>query len=808
MTAVPRSFRLAAALLLCALAALPAPAPLRAQGGGDAGTLAGRVTDPAGSPVAEAAVRLLRPDGGAPVRSASTDAAGAFRMEGVPAGRWRVRAERIGFAPAEREVRVSRGAEARVELRLATGALALEGIEVRSTRDSERERARFESEAGVTSRVVTGAEIKILPGLGEADVLRAVEVLPGVVTTSDFSSAFNVRGGSADQNLILLDGFPIFNPFHLGGLFSVFNSDVIARAELLAGGFGAEYGGRVSSVLNVETRSDADGFSGEAGVSLLASRIALRGRLPGAVGGLLGGDGGTAYVSARRSYFDVVFPEPVSFPYHLTDLQGGVTVGTRGGGSVRLVGYTGRDVLDLSDFTPPGEEEGEEESILRLRWNWGNDVAGVRWSQPLGAWVADTRLGYSSFGETLGFLDFEDTRFSSRISQATLRSELARDLSPRLNLRLGAEGNRLEYHNRAEAGGTVFTDQGDDGVLAAGYAQLRWRPSDRWIVEPGLRADVWSATDAEIRTVSPRLAVKRFFGRERDGAVKVAVGRYTQFLHSLRDESFPLSNDTWIIANRDVPAVVSDQVQLGVERYWGEEWYGSVEAYGRRFRGMTALNFADDPNDPSDDLLNGTGRSVGLDFLVRRNTGRLRGWTTMSLLRARQTLPDPAADGWEDLPPTVTYPPVYDRRVDVDLVLQYDLPWKVEAGARWNFGSGIPYTRPLGQYADWEYDVSTGNYRQVRRGDGGEDDDGENPFAVVLGPRNGERYPSYHRLDVTFRRTFKPRWGTATPYLQVLNLYNRRNPLFYFYNYDDSPPTRSGISMFPVLPTIGLEVSF
>jgi hypothetical protein len=798
MNAAPgllRRFRVA--LLVCIAVVLAVP--VHGQG---AGTVTGRVLDPGGGAVAGAAVRLFPPEG-AQLRATATDAAGTFRLEGVPAGRWRVRAERIGYTAAEAVVVLAAGQSRSVELRLgAAAAVEVEGIEVRSTRDTQRERARFEAEAGVTTRVVSGAELKVLPGLAEADVLRAVEVLPGVVTTSDFSSAFHVRGGSADQNLILLDGFPIFNPFHLGGLFSVFNSDVVARAELLAGGFGAEYGGRVSSVLNVETREDAEGgISGDAGVSLLASRIALRAPLPG----LLGGEGGMAYVSGRRSYFDVVLPEPARFPYHLTDLQGGATLGTPGGGTLRITGYTGRDVLDLSDFDPPGEED-DATDVLRIRWNWGNDVVGARWSQPFGAWVADARLGYSSFGETLGFVDFDDTRFSSRIRQVTARADLGREWSPALGVRLGAEANRLSYRNRSEAGGTEFFFAEDDGILGAAYGQVRWRPGDAWIVEPGLRADVWRAQETTHALLSPRLAVKRFFGRERDGAVKLAVGRYTQFLHSLRDESFPLSNDTWIVADASIPAVVSDQAQLGVERFWGDDWYASAEAYYRRFDGVTAVNFADDPNDATDNLLAGDARSYGLDFMLRRTTGRLRGWTAVSFLRARQTLPDPIARGWGEEDATESYPPVYDRRVDVDLVLQYDLPWGVEAGARWNYGSGIPYTRPLGQYVDWDYDLGTGEYRVNRRGP--QSDDGPPPFVVVLGDRNAERYPAYHRLDATLRRTFRARWGTATPYLQVLNVYNQRNPLFYFYNFDNSPPTRSGISMFPVLPTLGLEVSF
>ena len=160
---------------------------------------------------------------------------------------------------------------------------------VEGRRDEDRERDRFESDAGRHRARGGRRPLKVLPGLAEADVLRAVELLPGVVSTSDFSSAFNVRGGSADQNLILLDGFPIFNPFHLGGLFSVFNADAIARAELLAGGFGAEYGGRVSSVLNVESDAAAtDGLEVTGGVSLLAARVLVRAALPPALGRALG----------------------------------------------------------------------------------------------------------------------------------------------------------------------------------------------------------------------------------------------------------------------------------------------------------------------------------------------------------------------------------------------------------------------------------------------------------------------------------------------------------------------------------------
>ena len=793
----PPLARLAPALLLVFALARPAAA----QG---TGTLAGRVTGASGGPVEGATVTATPAEGGE-ARRARTDAGGAWRIARLPAGRYVVRASRIGFNAAEREAAVAAGAEARVDLRLEEETVALDPLQATGRRDTQRERTRFETEAGVTTRVIEGRELKILPGLGEADVLRAVEVLPGVVSTSDFSSAFHVRGGSADQNLILLDGFPIYNPFHLGGLFSVFNSDAIARAELLAGGFGAEYGGRVSSVLSVETKPGGgpEGFGAEAGVSLLASRVALHGNLPGGVAGALGGGEGSWLVSGRRSYFDVVLKPVVDFPYHLTDLQGSVTLGTRGGGRVRLVGYTGEDVLDLSDFDAPGLDE-EEGSVLRIRWNWGNDVAGVRWEQPLGAWVGTASLGLSRYRESLGFVDFSDTRFVSRIEQLTLRADAGRSLGSALTVKVGGEASRTRYRNLGEAGGTTFFEGAEDGVLTGGFAQVRWQPDPAWIVEPGLRADAWHAGESTRAHLSPRLAVKRFFGAERDAAAKLAVGRYVQFVHSLRDESLPVSNDNWVTSDASVPALVSDQVQLGLEKYWGERWYASAEAYYRKYEGVVDFNVADDPNDPADDLLRGDGWSYGLDLMVRRGTGRLTGWATLSLLKAERTFPDPLAAGIDGVPREVTFPPVFDRRVDLDVVAQYQLPGRIEAGMRLNYGSGVPYTRPVAAFVGFETDVVGGGYRLPRP----VGDDPEVPLYIVPGERNRERYPAYQRLDLTLRRTWRRHWGTLTPYLQVLNATNRRNVLFYFYDYDRTPATRSGISMFPTLPAFGVEATF
>jgi hypothetical protein len=300
---------------------------------------------------------------------------------------------------------------------------------------------------------------------------------------------------------------------------------------------------------------------------------------------------------------------------------------------------------------------------------------------------------------------------------------------------------------------------------------------------------------------APRLAVKRFVG-DRNGAAKFAIGRYTQAIHSLRDEEVPIGIDVWVTAGAGVPVVVSDQVQVGWEQFVGG-WNGSVEAYYRTFDGVVTINGADNPDDDGDDLLAGSGRSWGADLYIRRAPDpdrRLDGWITVSFLRAERTFPDPLAVDR----PTVTYPPIYDRRWDVDLVLQYPLPGGIEGGLRFNFGSSLPYTRPLGAYTLYSYDLDAGVLQPQSTVE-----DGDPATAVALGDRNAERYPPYHRLDMSFRKDYRRSWGTVRPFLDLLNVYDRRNNvLFYFFDYAADPPIRSGVSMLPFLPTLGVEVRF
>ncbi len=779
-------------LLLAAAACILPPPPAAAQ---DA-VVAGRVWSAEGTPLEDVTVELVSVADSAVLGVAHTGELGYFAFRDVAPGAYAVLLALIGYESAGQDVAVAAGERAEIEVVLAIQPIALAGVTVDAERS--RVRTRFEETAGTTVQDIDRRSIKSVPTVAESDPLRAVEVLPGVTTVSDISSAFNVRGGSADQNLILLDGVPILSPFHLGGFFSVFNADMIRRAELRSGGFPAEYGGRVSSVLLLDSDVGDGALGVDAGVSLLASRVAVNGSLPGRMSNALGLASARWRMSARRSYADAVLRPWADVPYSLRDLQGVFETWTKGGNRFRLTAYSGSDRLDAPNGLGGSGADGDES--IKIVWDWGNKAIGASWTDPMtGGGALEVRGYFSQYESDLFFPDFEDVRFATQIHETGFGADLERRPTPRTRWKSGASAKRAWYRNnvqdRATGVGGPPGGRGE-GWEISGYSQLHWEPSRQWLIEAGARLDHWRpGRGRDETTVSPRVAAKRFL-EDRKSAVRLSFGRYSQFVHSTRNEALPLGLDLWLLAGDRAPRVVSDQVQAGFERFFGEDeqWFATAEVYYRGFDGVITRNFADDPNDPLDDLLPGRGRAYGLDLFLKRDQGATTGWLSVSFMRTSRTFPD-TRSGLDPLP-EITFPPPYAQEVDLDLVLQRSLGWEIEAGLRFNFSAGRPYTRPLGTYEGNRFGPLAGIW-----------DFGAFP-GLLLGPRNGERFPVRHRLDVSFRKEMRWDWGRVTPYLSVLNVYNRKNVLFYFFEFDREPPRRSGLSMTPILPTLGVEVSF
>ena len=747
--------------------------------------LSGRVRTDDGLPIADALAALHPTSDSTLVVYTLSNDLGYFTFRDLEPGSYMLTLTQLGMVEHQEQVSVGVAAT-EVEVTMETQPVALEGVTVEAERS--RAKTRFEESAGITVQEIEASDLKSIPVLIEADPLRAVEVLPGVTTVSDFSGSYNVRGGSADQNLILLDEVPIFNPFHLGNIFSVFNADMVDRVELQSGGYPAEYGGRVSSVLTI-TSDPGDGLFGvDAGISLLATRVAVKGGLPESAAEKLGFTATRWRASARRSYIDVLIKPWADFPYHLTDLQGVFEAWTEGGSRLRFVGYSGRDIVDLS---------GLSDTPIPIRWWWGNDAIGGSWTHSLGGGASmAVRASFSRFESDLTFPEI-DTEFQTGIEEATFRADMEQRPAWATSWKSGVSVKRLAYNNGLLGGGSTFLDQQGSGLEVAGYSQAHWNPNPNWLVEGGVRLDYWQPNAGTTEaTLSPRFAVRRFL-RSRNSAVRLAAGRYSQFIHSTRDEEFPFGLDTWILAGAEAPRVVSDQVQLGAETFFGDDdqWFASLEGYYRNFDGVAALNSAEDPNDQTDALVAGNGNAYGVDLFVKRDRGNTTGWLSISFLKTVRSFPDTRVGVQPQ--PWITYPPVFDRRFEIDLSLRRALGWwGLDTGIRANFGTGLPYTKPLGTYQIYRTQF-VAEVLGVEEGN-----------AVVLGPRNGARYPARHRLDLSLRKTSTKSWGTITPYLSIINVYNQKNVLFYFFDYQSSPPRREGVSMIPFLPTFGVEVSF
>jgi len=750
--------------------------------GQPSGGIRGLVVDASsGEPVVRATAAV-----GALGRGAVTDDSGRFVIDGLPAREMVLRVRALGYVPVERRVAVPRGGAAEITVRLAPAPVRLETVR---TRARSREREQFEQAPDAGALTLGGGTLRSVPAVGEPDVLRTVQLLPGVLARNDYTAGYNVRGGESDQNLVLLDGIPVYNPFHLGGLFGTFLDETVADVNLLTGGFPASYGGRLSSVLDVTTADEArQGVHGQGSVSLLASSLSLGGALP---------DAKTTWgVAGRRTYADAVvgaFTDQV-LPYYFQDGQLRASRQLGGGGTLSLTAYAGRDVLD-GNFAQFGDSADAGDGTFVF--DWGNRLAGVTWRQPLRgerAPVGDSalvvqRASVTRFGTNLNLGD-GSLRFENSITEQRLAGSFTW-FAGRHARRAGYEYSRhaIRYDVRSsQAGAALFNLRQNPGAVSV-YYDDSWSPSDRLLLRGGVRGE--HVTGTSWYGLSPRLSAKYFVSR--DLALTLSGGQYAQWLHALRDEDIPVRIfDFWVGSDRYVDVSTAQHAVAGAERWFGSTRFVRVEAYGKRYRAIPEPNDADDPLVRGDEFNLVRGTSYGVDVLLRQlEAERLGGWVAYSY-------------GVSSRAGTITrggsrYFPAQDRRHNVNLVLNYRAARRWTFGGRFGFGTGTPYTDIVGQLVRRSYDGTENAW-----------DTGIATRAVepVGGARNGSRYPTFQRLDLSVTRRFERGRATISPYLQLVNAYNRRNVFIYTFDYTANPPTRQAISQFPLLPTLGLTVEF
>ena len=709
--------------------------------------------------------------------AATADKNGYYDLSGVAAGQARLRARFVGYKDRDESVSLNDG-----ELRLLdfalTESITTLGAVVTEAKAPERESFEERPNLGVT--MLSAKVVSNVPRLGESDVLRTAQLLPGVLARNDFTAGLNVRGGEADQNLILLDGYPIFNPFHLGGLFGTFIEGSVSGLELRTGGFPAPFGGRLSSVLDVKSAEESrPGVHGSGTVSMLATS--------GSIGGTFGGDKGTWMIAGRRTYADKVLKAFAMdyLPYYFKDRSAHVTWRPFTRTRLSATVYDGLDNM-TGDLATANNAAGGG----NFQFHWGNRVAGVTVEQQLtDSLTLQQRASFTRFQTVLDIGDpasgASTVRLDDSVTEVTVGGSLElRRGAHRPSIGYSLSRDRLVYVAGSQSASIELVNERQHPSSASGYVNDVWRPSDQLMLEGGLRYE-W-LQHSRWHSVSPRLAVKYFVNK--DAALTAAVGRYSQWLHSLAREDIPIRLfDFWTASDTAIDVARATHYVVGGERWFGSRRFARLETYVKQYDRLLEANPYEAPDVHGDEYTELTGRSYGADLLLRQlERGRWSGW-----LAYTYTFSTRASD-------TARFYPGQDRRNNVNLLVSYRKSPKTLLSARLGYASGTPYTYIVGQLRQRYYDVNTGRW----------DTDGqlESP-QVVAGPRNAMRLPATQRLDVTVTRDMK-KGVTFSPFLSIVNLYNAHNVFMYDFNYEASPPTRTAYSQIPFFPSVGVTIAW
>ena len=648
---------------------------------------------------------------------------------------------------------------------------------VTGRRDASRpDRAPLTGTLTYGTRELSGA-----PGFFGNDVLRAARLLPGLSARNDFSTALNAHGGESDQTLVMLDGIPIYYPFHLGGLLGSFIEPAVASLDLYTGVMPARYDGRLSALLDVRSASEPrSGVHGTADVNLLSSTASL--------GGTTRSSSTSWLVAGRRTYADAAAKlVGRELPYHFQDANLHVTHRVSPDARLELTAYAGSDVADVRDA----------DTVLAHARNAavGATWSSVGWRSDRGGSVlgADSvglvqRGSLTSFDAVLS-TPYENLQVRSGVRDARLSGSLtaygARGshaigyelLGQRLNFSISSVP--FEIRNFVPVGRA----NGDLALLGAWYEGRR-ALSSALLVQGGGRVALVRGVGA---IVSPRLSTRLALGART--ALTAAVGRHGQWMHSaLREEMPARLLDFWIASDSALPPAHAWTYSFGLERDLGRGRELRIEAFHKRLAGIVVRNTLDDSLVTGDELTRAHGRSSGVDLLLRQAEHHgFSGWLSYSFALSTRT----DANG-------STYAPSQDRRHELNAVGSWHAGSYL-LGARLGAASGTPYTAVIGRYDRLRYDPADDSFRG----------DVDRPTTqYILGPRNGERYPFSHRLDLSLTRIGRGGAARTTPYLSIANVYGAFNPVLYVYDLSSPPGVRYATSNFRFLPTFGVRHAF
>jgi len=724
------------------------------------------------------------------VHATSTNAYGFFSLS-LPSGIHKIQLSYVGYETKVEELNLQSSRRLNAELKPLDNLLDEVVVSAKKKDGNVRD-------AQMGAFNMTMEEIKNVPVLfGEKDLLKTIQLLPGVQSGGEGTSNFYVRGGGSDQNLILLDEATVYNASHLLGFFSTFNSDAIKDVQLYKGGIPSQFGGRISSVLDIAMMDgNQKRFSTEGGIGLIASRLKIEAPIVK--------DKSSFMISGRRTYADMFLKlsndqDVNQSKLYFYDLNAKLNFKLNDKNTLYLSGYFGKEDLGYSDL---------------FSFDWGNATATVRWNHIFNDKLfSNTSLIYSDFTYNVQ-VSSDDTDFSiaSKILNWNLKQDFSYYANTNSTIRFGLNVLRQSIQpaslNASRSSNvnsiTVDTRQGID--LAA-YVSHEWKPLDRLSVIYGLRVNDFMVmgpgtfydfdADGENtgETYYGTRVAKHYFNLEPrfsasfllndQSSIKASYNRIAQNLHQLTNTTSSLPTDQYVVSSLNIKPQIANQGAVGYFRNFMDNGYEfSMEAYYKYMQNQ--IDFRNGADLQANrllegELLFGIGRAYGLEWYFRKNVGKLNGWISYTLAKSERKFDEIDNGNW--------FSARQDRTHDLSVVGMYELSKSWTLGATFIFNTGNAVTFPSGKY----------------------EVEGRSMFYYT--ERNGYRMPNYHRLDLS--ATYEPRKANkrfnSSWTFGVYNAYNRRNA--YIIDFRDSETTPNAteayqVALFGIIPSVTWNFKF
>lgn len=690
------------------------------------------------------------------------------------------------------QLNVSLNRDVKLDIQLEEEATSLEEVTVKASSTG-----RSLKNPQMSVEKINVHEVRNIPVLfGERDILKTIQLLPGIKSAGEGNSGFYTRGGSADQNLVLLDEAPVYNASHLLGFFSTFNSDAIKNVTLYKGTMPAQYGGRLSSVVDIKMNDgNNQDFNVSGGIGLIASRLNIEGPLQK--------DKSSFLVSGRRTYADMFLKLGDSSlkktKLYFYDLNTKMNFILSEKDKIFLSGYFGRDVLSRQEVAGI---------------NWGNSTATLRWNHIFNNKLfSNTSLIYSNYDYKIDLQTAStDYGILSRIRDLNIKEELQWYVNASNNIILGVNSiyHTIKPGEISVTGNTGTATQGLQDRYSldnAIYANNSWRINNKWNLTYGLRLSIFSilgkgdyytldSTGQVIDTThyQPGEIVKTYLNAEpriaasyqlnATSSLKASYTRNTQNLHLITNSVSSSPTDKWVASTNIIKPEIADQIALGYYKDLNNSKYElNIETYYKIMQHQIdyrdgAEVFTNQPIESQ--LLYGRGRAYGIEWLLKKKTGRLTGWISYTLSKTERKIDGINNNQW--------YNARQDRTHDIAIVAMYQLNKKWMLSANWIFYTGDAVTYPSGKYTV------------------------DNEVYFYYSERNGYRMPNYHRLDVgaTRQLTRGKRYSSELNF-SIFNAYGRANAYQISFRESKTDPDKTEAvktSLFTFVPSISYNFKF